>query len=74
MKKIIIGLVVLSLLLIGCDVLEDQELEGRELVEASCDDLYESMEKCDTTGVRFPSARGQCETNHLIIIKTKCID
>lgn len=75
MEKIILGLFILSLIILsGCDWIEEQELEGKELVEASCSDLYESMKKCDSTGLRTDGTREQCKTNHLIIIKTKCID
>ncbi len=73
MRKIIMALALISLIvLIGCDVLDEQELKGKELAKASCEDLYESIEKCDSTGLRTPGAREQCETNHLIFIKGKC--
>jgi len=75
MKHKLLLLFIIVLLISGCsDIYFNRELRGKELVESSCEDLYESMEKCDSTGLRTDTAREQCKTNHLIIIKVKCLE
>lgn len=74
MKKIILGLVVLSLVLSGCDstLSVGSELDPLEMLEASCDELKKSYEKCDNTGFRDEDARLICKKDHMVYIQDKC--
>ena len=51
---------------------EPEEMELREMKDASCDELYLSYDKCDTTGMRSKTSRNYCKELHIPYILKKC--